>query len=36
MERADVYQSAIPRGMAVGYFVRRVEEEEEATADLRG
>jgi asparagine synthase (glutamine-hydrolysing) len=26
-ERADVYQSAIPRGMAVGYFVRRVEEE---------
>jgi asparagine synthase (glutamine-hydrolysing) len=33
-ERADVYQSAIPRGMAVGYFVRRVEEER-ATADLR-
>jgi asparagine synthase (glutamine-hydrolysing) len=26
-ERADVYQSAIPRGMAVGYFVRRIEEE---------
>lgn len=34
-ERADVYQSAIPRGMAVGYFVRRVEEEK-ATTDLRG
>jgi asparagine synthase (glutamine-hydrolysing) len=26
-EKADVYQSAIPRGVAVGYFVRRVEEE---------
>jgi asparagine synthase (glutamine-hydrolysing) len=26
-ERADVYQSAIPRGMAVGYFVRRLEAE---------
>jgi asparagine synthase (glutamine-hydrolysing) len=26
-EKADVYQSAIPRGMAVGYFIRRVEAE---------
>jgi asparagine synthase (glutamine-hydrolysing) len=34
-ERADVYQSAIPRGMAVGYFVRRVEGER-TTADSRG
>jgi asparagine synthase (glutamine-hydrolysing) len=27
-EKADVYQSAIPRGVAVGYFIRRVEAEE--------
>jgi asparagine synthase (glutamine-hydrolysing) len=26
-ERSGVYQSAIPRGMAVGYFIRRVEAE---------
>jgi asparagine synthase (glutamine-hydrolysing) len=26
-EKADVYQSAIPRGLAVGYFIRRVEAE---------
>jgi asparagine synthase (glutamine-hydrolysing) len=34
-EQAGLYQSAIPRGMAVGYFIRRVEEEK-ATPDLRG
>jgi asparagine synthase (glutamine-hydrolysing) len=27
MEKASLYQSAIPRGLAVGYFIRRVEEE---------
>jgi asparagine synthase (glutamine-hydrolysing) len=27
MEKSGVYQSAIPRGVAVGYFIRRIEEE---------
>jgi asparagine synthase (glutamine-hydrolysing) len=27
MEKAAMYQSAIPRGLAVGYFIRRIEEE---------
>jgi asparagine synthase (glutamine-hydrolysing) len=35
MEKSGVYQSAIPRGVAVGYFIRWVEEES-ATADSRG
>jgi asparagine synthase (glutamine-hydrolysing) len=35
MERSGVYESAMPRGLAVGYFVRRVEEEK-ATTDERG
>jgi asparagine synthase (glutamine-hydrolysing) len=33
-ERADVYQSAIPRGVAVGYFIRRVEEEARRVEDM--
>jgi asparagine synthase (glutamine-hydrolysing) len=33
-EKADVYQSAIPRGLAVGYFIRRVEEEARRVEDM--
>jgi asparagine synthase (glutamine-hydrolysing) len=33
-EKADVYQSAIPRGVAVGYFIRRVEEEARRVDDM--